>query len=191
MPIMPFHPRLTKAGCEFWFEAGADWQEHTERLMESSLALAFADAGDIAKPFLWFEPNYLAIHSEPLGNEKAHLEVQTHSQRVMRALKIYADAAHPCRVQSLFLQYHFDLPADSLPGTPKKLIWNTPREMLTLERRVSGREPQTRLALRCLITQPSDHCLARSGRWLEHIHQRMDTAFHDLRQSDCLVEGRR
>ena len=189
MPTRPFHPRLTKAGCEFWFEAGADWQEHTERLMESSLALAFADVGNVTEPFLWFEPNYLVIHSEPSGNEKAHLEVQTHSRRVMRALRAYADAAQPRRVQSLFLYYHFDLPADRLPGTPKKLIWNTPREMLTLERS-AGRGSQTRLALRCLITQPSESCLARSGRWLERIHQKMDTAFHDLRQSDCLVGGR-
>ena len=70
MTKAPSHPRLTKAECEFWFEAGADWQEHTERRMEAHLADAFPDVTGVSEPFLWFQPNYLAVLSGPTGTRK-------------------------------------------------------------------------------------------------------------------------
>ena len=66
-PNTPFHPRLTKAECEFWFEAGADWQDKTEQRMETQLARAFPDVSSVSEPFLWFQPNYLAVLSGPTG----------------------------------------------------------------------------------------------------------------------------
>ena len=178
----PFHPRLTKAECEFWFEAGADWQEQTERRLESRLARAFPDVRDVTEPFLWFEPNYLAVLSGPTGSAAAHKDVQTHSDCITRALSAYQDAVQPRRVQTLFLNYQFEFGAGVLPCGPRKTVWKTPREMMTLEREAPPGGPQARLAVRCLITHPPADCLTRSGGWLERIHHKMDGAFRTLQR---------
>ena len=185
MTKAPFHPRLTKAECEFWFEAGADWQDHTERKMEAHLADAFPDVTGVSEPFLWFQPNYLAVLSGPTGEVEAHAGVEAHSGCITRALAAYQDAAQPRRVQTLFLNYQFEFDADVLPYGPRKMVWNTPRERMTLERETPPGSPRTRLALRCLITHPPASCLTRSPRWLEHIHHRMEGAFHELQQAPC------
>ena len=183
MPIPSFHPRLTRAECEFWFEAGPDWQEQMEQRMETSLALAFPDVSNAAEPFLWFEPNYLAILSGPTGSAEAHADVKTHSGYITRALAAYQDAAHPHRVQTLFLNYRFEFDAGILPCGPRKTIWKTPREMLTLEReQTCTDESQTHLALRCLVTHPPASCLTRPEHWLWHVHHRMEGAFFEMQQ---------
>ena len=182
MAIASFHPRLTKAECEFWFEAGAVWQEQTERRMETSFARAFPDVGDVAEPFLWFEPNYLAVLSGPTGGAEAHADVKAHSGCITRALAVYQDAAQPHRVQTLFLNYQFEFEAGVLPCGPRKTVWDTPRERMTLERETPPGSTRTRLTLRCLITHPPVSCLTRSPRWLQHIHHRMEGAFHQLQQ---------
>ena len=191
VPNVPFHPRLTKAECEFWFEAGADWQDQTERRMESSLAHAFPDVAGVSEPFLWFEPNYLAVLSGPTGNAEAHTDIKAHSGCVTRALAAYQDAARPRRVQTLFLNYQFEFNAGILPCGPRKTVWETSRELMTLEREAPGGGPQTRLGLRCLITRPSMDCLDRSPHWLECIHHRMEGAFHALQQRDAAPTSRR
>ncbi len=179
-----FHPRLTKAECEIWFEAGADWQEHTERRMEAHLADAFPDVTGVSEPFLWFEPNYLAVLSGPTGEGEAHTDVKAHAGCITRALAAYQDAAQPHRVQTLFLNYQFEFDATFLPCGPRKTVWNTPHEMMTLERETPPGSPRTRLALRCLITRPPVSCLTRSPAWLQHIHRRMEGAFQKVQQSD-------
>ena len=186
-----FHPRLTKAECEFWFEAGADWQEQTERRLETQLADAFPDVSGLTEPFLRFEPNYLAVLSGPMGGVAAHDDIRAHSGCVTRALAAYQDAAHPHRVQTVFLNYQFEFAADVLPCGPKKTVWETPCEMITLERETPPGSPWTRLALRCLITCPPVNCLDRLPAWLDHIHRRMDGAFQDVQQGHAALTGRR
>ena len=182
MPNASFLPRLTKAECEFWFEAGADWQEQTERRLESLLAGAFPDVRDVTEPFLWFEPNYLAVLSGPMGSAAAHEDVRTHSDCITRALSAYQDAAQPRRVQTLFLNYQFEFDAGLLSCGPRKAVWKTPREMMTLEREAPPGGSPTHLAVRCLITRPPAECLTRSGDWLERIHHKMDGAFRTLQR---------
>ena len=188
MPIAPSHPRLTKAECEFWFEPGAVWQEQTERLMEAHLARAFPDIPDVTEPFLWFEPNYLSVLTESAG--AAHLDAKIHAGRIRRALTAYDNAVQPCRVETLFLSYEFELPRAILKDAPKKLVWKTPRELMTVEWESSG-GPHVSLHLRCLVTKPPVRCLAGSEGWLERIHHKMDGAFHTLRQGGFKVEGHR
>ena len=185
------HPRLMKAECEFWFEAGADWQEQTEQRMETHLARAFPDVSHISEPFLWFEPNYLAILSGPTESAAAHKDVRTHSDRITRALTAYQVAARPRRVQTLFLNYQFEFGAGVLPRGPRKTVWKTSDEMMTLERETAGDRSRTRLTLRCLITHPPARCLTRAGDWLERIHHKMDGAFHEMHQGDYYGVGRR
>lgn len=180
LPMTSFRPRLTKAECEFWFEAGPDWQDQTERRVEDGMARAFPDVADVTEPFLWFEPNYLAVLSGPTAGMQAHADVKTHADCITRALAAYQDAARPRRVQTLFLNYQFEFAADVLPSGPRKTVWKTPREMMTLEREVRPSGPRTRLAIRCLITQPPALCLTRSADWLESIHHRMEGAFHKM-----------
>lgn len=181
-PNVPLHPRLTKAECEFWFEAGADWQDQTEQQVEARLADAFPDITGVSEPFLWFEPNYLAVLSGPLGGAEAYTDVTAHSGCITRALGAYQDAAQPRRVQTLFLNYQFEFNADVLPGGPRKTAWDTPRERMTLEWETPPGSLWTRLTLRCLITRPPATCLTRSPHWLQHIHHRMEGAFHELQQ---------
>lgn len=183
-PITSFRPRLMKAECEFWFEAGADWQDQTERSVEDRLARAFPDVADVTEPFLWFEPNYLAVLSGPTGGAAAHADVETHAGCITRALVAYQGAAQPRRVQTLFLNYQFEFAANVLPNGPRKTVWQTPREMLTLEREV-GHDAETRLVIRCLITHPPALCLTHSGRWLGSIHRRMEAAFHKMQTVPC------
>ena len=185
LPIVSFHPRLSRAECEFWFEAGPEWQVQTEQRMEALLALAFPDVSAAAEPFLWFEPNYLAILSGPTGRAAAHTDVKTHSDCITRALAAYQDAARPRGVQSLFLHYRFDFDEIIMPYGPRKTIWKTPHEMLTLEREHTGSdEAQTHLALRCLFTHPPASCLARPEHWLGRVHHRMEGAFFKMQQQD-------
>ncbi len=183
------HPRLTKAECEFWFEAGGEWQEQTERRMEAQLARAFPDVRDVTEPFLWFEPNYLAVLSGPMG-AAAHQGVSAHADCVTRALAAYQDAAQPRRVQSLFLNYQFEFDAGVLPRGPRKTVWKTSDDMMTLERDTAGNRSRTRLTLRCLITHPPACCLTRAGDWLERIHHKMDGAFHEMHQGNSYGLGR-
>lgn len=183
-PIPSFHPRLTKAECEFWFESGPDWQDQTERRVEDSLAQAFPDIIGVTEPFLWFEPNYLAVLSGPTGGASAHADVEAHAGCIMRALTAYQGAAQPRRVQTLFLNYQFEFAANVLPDGPQKTVWRTPREILTLERETPN-GAQTRLAIRSLITHPPALSLSHPSRWLESIHRRMEGAFHKIQTAPC------
>ncbi len=184
-PITSFHPRLTKAECEFWFEAGADWQDQTEQRVEGRLARAFPDVADVTEPFLWFEPNYLAVLSAPTGGASAHADVKAHAGCITRALAAYQGATKPRRVQTLFLNYQFEFDSGVLPRGPRKTVWNTPREMMTLEREAARSGSQARLAIRCLITHPSALSLSHPSRWLEGIHGRMEGAFHKMQTAPC------
>jgi len=178
-----FRPRLTKAECEFWFEAGADWQEQTERQMETQFALAFPDVSAVSEPFLWFEPNYLAVLSGPTGDGAAHADIEAHSACITRALAAYQDAARPNCVRTLFLSYQFEFDAGILPCGPSKIVWEAPCEIMTLEQEAPCGGLQTRLEFRCLITNPAADCLNRPSRWLERIHHRMEGAFHQTQMA--------
>ena len=190
MPIVPFHPHLTRAECEFWFEAGADWQEQTERQVGAQFASVFADIR-ADESFLRFEPNYLAVLSGPLSGAAAHTDVEAHSSRVLHALAAYQAAAQPRRVQTLFLSYQFRLEDAALPGCALKRVWNTPRDMITLEWGGQGDGSGAPLEARCLITHPPACCLTQSPDWLGRIQHKMERAFSGLCREALLETARR
>ena len=189
MPMVPFHPQLTEAHCEFWFEPGADWPQERERQMQEQLAQAFPDVAGVSEPFLWFDPDYLAVRAAPPCGPEAHRE------RVLRALAVYHEVGRPRAVQTLCVRYGFELDPRAVPGldAPHTLRRLGPGELLTLaaEPDVRCGPPRARLAARFLLTRQTS-CLPRlAERRLRDIHDRMEDAFQDLRLRASLLAGRR
>ena len=185
MPNPNFLPRLLEAECEFWFPTASDPLSPVESTLADRLAQRLPLDEDMVVPWVWYEPNYLALRSElPPGGAAAH------RCRLLSALTAYLEAARPQAVQSVFLRYLFSLPAAVLPGAvlpnasgPLVRVRQTRyrRLSVTVTAVASSSPPRVEVELRCLLTGPSRRAVTDTSSWLADLHATLEKEFQQIR----------